>query len=101
MSPKVSAQGAAAGHLRNHEAKLSAAEATTTTPAKTELRVSQYWTKPRKRPGCSAMASAATAPSPPDSARRRSFSFLAETTAVSAAVMNPFAAMRSPSRSSS
>ena len=60
--PIVSAHGAAAGHLENHEEKRSAADATMTTAAMTVLRVSQNWTSARNRPGCSAIARAASAP---------------------------------------
>jgi len=69
--------------------------------AMTVVRVSQNWTSARNRPGCSAIARAASAPWPPASAIRLSLTLRADTSAVSAAVRIPFARMRSPKISSS
>ena len=95
-SPNVSAHGATAGQWANQDANPSAAEDTSATPAITQVSVSQNWTSPRNLPGCSAITSAAPAPSLPDSAILSSFTFLADTNAVSAAVIRPLATIRKP-----
>ena len=101
--PMVWAHGAAIGHLLEEQGRELLRRPTRrgATPATTEVRVSQNCTRPRNLPGCSAMTSAASAPSPPDSTIRLSLAFRAETNAVSAAVIIPLAMTRSPRISNS